>query len=80
MTGDQIRRVIEDSINFFLDATIGDGEGSYAFAAGLRYDIDYTAAFGSRITNLEVNKRLEETWGPINSTATYTVVTHNYIA
>jgi 5'-nucleotidase len=80
MTGDQIRRAIEDSMNFFLEPALGGGAGSYAFAAGLRYDIDYTAPFGSRITNLEVNRRLEETWRPIDLTATYTVVTNDFIA
>jgi 5'-nucleotidase / UDP-sugar diphosphatase len=79
MTGDQIRRVIEDSMQFFLGPS-GGGGGSYAFAAGLRFEVNYNATFGNRITKLEVNKRLKETWKPIGLNETYTVVTNDFIA
>ena len=59
---------------------LGGGAGSYPFAAGLRYDINFTASFGNRITNIKVNKRLEEDWAPISSATTYTVVTNSFIA
>lgn len=54
--------------------------GSYPFAAGLRFDIDKTAEFGMRITNLEINPRLEGEWMPIASEETYEVVTNSFIA
>lgn len=80
MTGDQIRRVLEDSVNFFLDPTIGGGGGSFPVSAGLRWHVDYTAEFGSRFSNIEVNRRLEEEWEPLDLQAVYNVVTNNFIA
>jgi hypothetical protein len=59
---------------------LGGGAGSYPFASGLRYDIDYTVMFGSRISNLEVNPRVEGDWAPIDPMMTYTVVTNSFIA
>jgi hypothetical protein len=56
------------------------GRGSYPFASDLRYDMDYTAMFGSRISNLEINPRVEGEWAPIDLTMTYTVVTNSFIA
>jgi hypothetical protein len=59
---------------------LGGGAGSYPFASGLRYDIDYTAMFGSRISNLEINPHVEGEWAPIDSVMTYIVVTNSFIA
>jgi 5'-nucleotidase len=79
MTGDQIRRVIEDAFNFFLEG--GGGSGSFPVAAGLRWEVDYNQAFGERVTNLEMNIRLEEgVWTLLDMDASYTVVTQNFIA
>jgi 5'-nucleotidase / UDP-sugar diphosphatase len=78
MTGDQIRRVLEDSVFFFLNA--GGGGGAYPFGAGLRWHLDYTSPPGSRFSDIQVNKRLTDTWKPIDLTASYTVVTNNFIA
>lgn len=78
MTGDQIRRVLEDAVQFFL--VLGGSGGAYPFGAGLRWYLNYTAPFGSRFTNIMVNKRLESTWSPLNLTESYTVVTNNFVA
>jgi hypothetical protein len=68
-------------LNFLcLLQELGGGAGSYPFASGLRYDIDYTAIFGNRISNLEVNPRVEADWAPIDPMMTYTVVTNSFIA
>jgi len=75
MTGAQIKAVLEDSI-------LG-GEstsGSYPYAAGLRYDIDMSAASGSRISNLEVNKKLAGSFVALSMSETYEVLTNDYIA
>jgi hypothetical protein len=36
--------------------------------------------FGSRISNLEINPRVEGEWAPIDSVMTYIVVTNSFIA
>jgi 5'-nucleotidase / UDP-sugar diphosphatase len=43
MTGAQIKSVLEDSVNFFLNEIIGGGTGSYPYAAGLRWAVNYSA-------------------------------------
>ena len=80
MTGEDIRLVLEDAFNFFLDPEIGGSSGAFPAAAGLRWDVDYTADFGSRVSNLEMNVRLRGDWEPLDLAATFTVVTNNFIA
>lgn len=78
MTGEQVRDVLEDALEYFI---IGGSTGAYPYAAGLRYHVDASKAKGSRISNLEVNPRLGScTWSPIDPAFTYVVVTNNYIA
>lgn len=78
VTGDQIRRVLEDAMRFYLD--LGGGTGPYPFSAGLRWKLDFTAPYGSRFSDIQVNIRLNSTWQPLNLTRTYTVVTNDFIA
>lgn len=81
MTGDQIRRVIEDAYNFFLDPDIGGGSGSYPIASGLRWEVDYTKPFGERVSKLEMNPDHEEgAWTDLDLEATFTIVTNSFIA
>jgi 5'-nucleotidase / UDP-sugar diphosphatase len=77
MTGSEIKLVLEQA----LERTFaGASTGSYPYAAGLRYDVNANRAVGSRIRNLEYNSRLAGTWAAINPTATYSVVTNDFIA
>jgi 5'-nucleotidase len=46
----------------------------------LRYDIDASAAFGSRVSNVEINARVAGNWSAIDLSATYNVVTNDFIA
>lgn len=78
MTGQQIKNVLEDAINFYLDPS--GSWGAYPRASGLRFDVNEALPFGSRVSNMEVNAKLEGTWSAIDMSATYTVVTNNYIA
>eukprot|EP00977_Amphora_coffeiformis_P021414 scaffold9307_cov166-Amphora_coffeaeformis.AAC.1 len=81
MTGDEIKALLEDAVNFFLDPDLGGGAGSYPFAAGLRFDIDITAAFGERITNLEANPKLAaDSFTALDGSSTYVVVTNSFVA
>lgn len=78
LTGEQVIRVLEDALSNHLD---DDGSsGSYPYSAGLRYHVNASAAFGSRITGVEVNTRLEGSFTAIDPTAVYTVVTNSFIA
>lgn len=78
LTGAQIKAVLEDAMSSAL--RVGGSSGSYPYASGLRYHVNASAADGSRISNIEVNPRVNGDWAAINTTATYTVVTNDFIA
>lgn len=78
MTGTQIKQVLEDAINYYLDPS--GSWGAYPRASGLRFDVNEAKAFGHRVSNLEVNSRLAGSWEPLDMDKRYTIVTNNYIA
>lgn len=78
MTGQEIVNVLEDALSNTLDDA--GSTGSYPYAAGLRFNVDASAEFGSRISNVEVNPRLDGSWGAIDLTAMYSLVTNDFIA
>ncbi|MBD3756213.1 MAG: 5'-nucleotidase C-terminal domain-containing protein, partial [Gammaproteobacteria bacterium] len=78
MSGDQIRRVLEDAIE---NATrVGGSTGAYPYAAGLRWDVDLTQPYGSRVSNLQFKGRNDSEWVALEMQGRFTVVTNNYIA
>lgn len=77
MTGEEIVAMLEDALSNTLDD--GGSSGSYPYASGLRFHVDASAAFGDRVSNVEINPRLAGDWAPIDLAAMYTVVTHNFI-
>ena len=66
LTGSQIKAVLEDAIS------AGDEtSGGYPYAAGLRFDVDMSAAIGSRVSNVMVNKKLaSRRFAPLSMTKT----------
>ena len=77
MTGEEIVATLEDALSNTLD---DDGStGSYPYAAGLRFDVDASAAFGERVSNVQVNPRLAGAWTDIDPAGMYTVVTQSFI-
>lgn len=76
LTGQQIIDSLEDGLANTLDD--GGSSGSYPYASGIRYDVDASAARGSRISNVEVNPRVAGTWMPIDVNQIYTVVVNNF--
>ncbi|WP_019603778.1 5'-nucleotidase C-terminal domain-containing protein [Teredinibacter turnerae] len=78
MTGQQVVNVLEDALSYALDEA--QSTGAYPYASGLRYNVDASAAKGSRVSNVEVNARVAGSWTPINLANTYKVVTNNFIA
>lgn len=77
MTGQEILNTIEDAID---NVVVNNSTGAFPAAANLRFDLDMTAAKGSRISNVEVRRRNESVWSPIQLDATYVVVTNDFIA
>ncbi|MEE4660743.1 MAG: 5'-nucleotidase, partial [Halieaceae bacterium] len=78
LTGQQIIDSLEEGLANTLDN--GGSSGAYPYASGLRFDVNASAAAGSRISNVEINPRLAGSWGPIDVGATYTVVLNNFQA
>lgn len=78
MTGQQVIDVLEDALANFVD---NDGSnGSYPYAAGLRYNVDLSKAKGSRISAVQVNPQVSGSWTAIDTAAVYKVVTNDFIA
>lgn len=77
MTGAQIITVLNQA----CDAAATDvSTGAYPYAAGLRYNVDFSAA-PDYVSNVEVNARLAEAaWMPLDESAVYTVVTNDFIS
>ena len=78
LTGEQIVRSLEDGLSFYMD--VKAGSGSFPNTAGLRYDIDLTAEKGSRVSNIEMNPRLEGEWEPLDLERSFVVVTTDFLA
>ncbi len=78
MTGAEIKQVLEEAVAFAIDPE--GSSGAYPYAAGLRWDMDLTAAEGSRLSNLEFMARDAETWVPFDLEATYVVATNDFIS
>jgi 5'-nucleotidase len=78
MTGQQIRQVLEDALDFGI--VNSEGDGAYPYAAGLRFHIDASRKKGSRLKKVEVNPRLSADWSDIEASHVYNVVTYDYIA
>lgn len=82
MTGDQVRRLLEDAFNYFLNPDLGGdgGIGAFPTGAGVRWHVDYTKPYLERISNLEVNVGLLGDWVPIDMEAKYIVVTNDFLS
>ncbi len=80
VTGDEMRRAIEDSFDYQL---VGYSPLSYyleSFTAGIRYSVDFSKPYNYRYTNIEVNSGLRGSWVPLDLSATYTLATTDYLA
>lgn len=79
MTGAEVRQSLEDGVANILDNA--GSSGAYPYGAYLRWDMDFTQAAGSRISNLEVRAKADGSpWTPIDEAATYTVVVNSFMA
>jgi hypothetical protein len=59
-----------------MEGIWGPSQGrDYPYAAGLRFSVNASAEAMSRVTNIEVNERFEQTsWKPIEQNGIYTIV------
>lgn len=78
MTGAEIKMVLEEALDYALQP---DGStGAYPYAAGLRWHVDTSTAMGMRLSQMEFKGRDDTSWTPLDMSATYRLVTNNYIA
>lgn len=77
ITGAEVVSVLEDAAEYALNTT---STGAFPYASHLRYDVNKSAAKGSRILNVEVRNRQTGLWSAINPTAKYKVVTNSFTA
>ena len=69
VTGAEVKAMLEDG----LEAVYGSGgsTGPYPYTGGLRFDVNAAAAFGSRVSGVEVRDASSGQWGPLDSAKTY---------
>lgn len=77
ITGAEIRQSLEEGVANFQDN--GGSTGSFPYAYGLRWGLDLTKPFGSRFSNIEVLRRGESLWAPLDDGATYKLTTNNFL-
>lgn len=78
MTGAEIRKVLNEAVDYSFDAN--GSTGSYPYAAGLRFDVDRSRPAGSRLFNLETKVKGSSQWTPLDENRTYKVVTNSFTA
>jgi hypothetical protein len=79
LTGKQIISTLEDAVDSATKLT-APTTGSYPYCAGLRFNVDVSMPKGSRISMVQVNPRLANSWNAIDEAKIYTVVTNDFIA
>ncbi len=78
MTAAEIHAVLEDALDYALQP---DGStGAYPYAAGLRWNVNLTAAKGGRLTGIEYKGPKDASWAPLDTARSYKVITNDYIA
>lgn len=79
LSGAEVKQSVEDALNRFAADPSGN-TGAFPYGSGIRWDIDMTAGNNNRVSNIEVRDRETGVWGPLDLTATYTVVTNSFLA
>jgi 5'-nucleotidase / UDP-sugar diphosphatase len=76
MSGSEIKAVLEDAISNIFDD--GNSDGSFPYAAGLRYSAEVEMPEGERVHSIEVYG--SEGWEPIDPAGVYRVVTNAFLS
>ncbi|MET1114103.1 MAG: 5'-nucleotidase C-terminal domain-containing protein, partial [Comamonas sp.] len=69
VTGQEVKSMLEDGMQAVYGA--GGSTGSYPYTGGLRFDVDATAARGSRVAHVEVRDAATGAWGLLDPKKTY---------
>jgi 5'-nucleotidase len=77
MTRQEIVQVLEEAVE---NAAFGGSTGAYPYASGLRWDVNLSYPFGSRISNVQIKLKGQSDWSAIALNETYTVVTNSFVA
>lgn len=69
ITGAEVKSMLEDG----LEAVYGTGgsTGPYPYTGGVRYDVNASAAFGQRVSNIEVRDARSGNWAALDAARTY---------
>ncbi len=78
LTGAEIKATLEEGVSNIVDNA--GSTGAYPYGSGIRWDLDMTAANGSRFSNVEVRPKGTTDWIALADDATYTVVTNSFMA
>ncbi len=79
MSGHQIQQNLEKIAEGSLTSETENWTGGWLHSwSGLTYDLDPYKELGQRITNIQVYDKEQETWGPLDPDATYSVAGYNY--
>lgn len=78
MSGAELKAVLEEAFEY---ATMtGGSTGAYPYASGLRWKVDASRPLGERFYDLEVMKKSDTAWSPLNMDAMYKVATNDFIS
>jgi 5'-nucleotidase len=77
MYGSEIKQVMEDAIENIAQ---GGSTGGFPYAYAIKYDVDATQAYGSRISNIEFKARDSDNYVALEDGTLYVVVTNSYTA
>ncbi|WP_144636672.1 bifunctional metallophosphatase/5'-nucleotidase [Bordetella genomosp. 13] len=78
LTGAEVKTMVEDGLEAVFGAT--GSTGPYPYTGGLRFDVNYAQAYGSRARNLEVRNRDTGVWEAIDPAKSYKVFTLSFAA
>lgn len=69
LTADEVKGMVEDGLHAVFRT--GGSTGPYPYTGGLRFDVNYAQARGSRASNLEFFDRATNAWQPLDPNRTY---------
>ena len=77
MTGAEVKQVLEDALSNYLDK--GGSNGSFPYAASIRYTIEVNRPMNQRVTQLDIRDEKGQ-WSPIVPAKLYKVGTISFLA